>query len=464
MLDGTGPALADTAPFCGSVGIEAIESADAVSGCDSWIAGKEEWKLANRIVISRGFRRSELLQRFLLEICELTLAGQSRNITEQYIGSRIFGRPEGYNPGEDNIVRSYARMLRRRLEVYFKEEGAHESLRINVPRGCYVPEFTPVLQEDVQELPPIEAASTNVQKLASPAPSATKPAKWLRWKWTALGAGIGVFAMVLVSALISTMQSYSHVSTAHALWAQMFEKRHNTIIVTADSGLGIVENLTHTETTLDRYASGRYLADAKPPTQMDEANFADVSRQHYTSSVDLGIASALTRLPEYTPDRTQIRFARDLRVQEMQNSNVILLGSVHTNPWVALFEPRLNFKLIYTPEVDQSYIVNRHPRSGEEKIYANGSADGRSPTYGVVAYLPDAGGVAHVLIIEGLNMASTDAASKILFDSNAIRPVLAAATSPGGHLHAFELLIETTSVGPAAPTAHIVATRIYPET
>ena len=94
-----------------------------------------EWQLVQRIASSRGFNKSELLKNFLLYVCERSLTGDAQEITEQRIGIRIFGRPEGYDPGEDNIVRSYARMLRKRLDAYFAEEGAGETLRLLVPRG-----------------------------------------------------------------------------------------------------------------------------------------------------------------------------------------------------------------------------------------------------------------------------------------------------------------------------------------
>ena len=71
-------------------------------------------------------------------------------------------------------------------------------------------------------------------------------------------------------------------------------------------------------------------------------------------------------------------------------------------------------------------------------------------------------GTEGVLIIQGLNMAATQAAADALFDAGIIQPVLQKAKLPHGALRPFELLIETTSVGAAAPGVRIVATRIYP--
>ena len=127
---------------------------------------------------------------------------------------------------------------------------------------------------------------------------------------------------------------------------------------------------------------------------------------------------------------------------------------------MSLFEKRLSFKLEYAPAVDESYVVNEHPIGAEQRTYRNNTGGASKLTYGTIAYLPGLDGTGHVLILQGLNMAATQAAADILFNAHGIEPVLQQARLPGGALRSFELLIETTSVGATAPTAQIIATRI----
>src|ERR1700760_4400597 len=77
------------------------------------------WALAQRIVGSRHFNRSSLLSKFLLHIVAESMEDRDSQITEQQIGIQVFERPAGYRTFEDNIVRNYARQLRRRLADYF---------------------------------------------------------------------------------------------------------------------------------------------------------------------------------------------------------------------------------------------------------------------------------------------------------------------------------------------------------
>jgi hypothetical protein len=226
-------------------------------------------------------------------------------------------------------------------------------------------------------------------------------------------------------------------------------------------GLGILQNLTGKLIPLETYADRSYFSDERSLPGIDPANLADLREQRYTSVVDLNITAKLMRLHEFAASRTDIRYARSISVEDLKSSNVILLGSSHTNPWETLFEERLNFKLRYLPTVDRSYVQNERPISGEQTTYTNGTGQLANRTYGVIDYLPNLDGNGHVLIIQGLNMAATQAAADVLFDSADLKAVLAEASRPDGSLRPFELLIQTRSIGATDPGAQIIATRFH---
>jgi len=213
---------------------------------------------------------------------------------------------------------------------------------------------------------------------------------------------------------------------------------------------------------LEDYANGTYLAGIKPSASLDIGNLNDLRRQRYTSFADLNIVSQLTQLPEFIANRTQVRYARTITLEDLRGSNAILIGSNHTNPWVSLFEKSLNFRLQYTPEVDRSFVLNVTPKASEQKTYENGRDTEANQTFGVIDYLPSLDGTGHVLIVQGLNMAATQAAADVLFDPKAMQSVLAKATLPDGSLRSFELLVETRSINANAQGARIVATRFNP--
>src|ERR1019366_1158871 len=98
-------------------------------------------RLTSRVVNSPHFEKSPRLRSFLTFICEMELTGRRPEINEQQVGVRVFGRPPGYNPGDDSIVRSQARFLRQRLEEFFRTSGQNAPVRIVIPKGSYVPVF-----------------------------------------------------------------------------------------------------------------------------------------------------------------------------------------------------------------------------------------------------------------------------------------------------------------------------------
>jgi len=99
--------------------------------------------LVRRVASSETFEKSPRLRAFFLHVCRCALEDKSEEATEQQIGIFVYGRQPGYNPNEDNIVRSQARVLRMKLEHHFAHEGRDETHVITIPKGRYIPIFEP---------------------------------------------------------------------------------------------------------------------------------------------------------------------------------------------------------------------------------------------------------------------------------------------------------------------------------
>jgi hypothetical protein len=61
------------------------------------------------------------------------------------------GRPAAYSPEDDSSVRRRAYALRQKLEEVYARELTHASVRIDVPKGSYVPRFTAVAQSQASD-------------------------------------------------------------------------------------------------------------------------------------------------------------------------------------------------------------------------------------------------------------------------------------------------------------------------
>jgi adenylate cyclase len=96
-----------------------------------------------RILGSDEFQASARNRSFLRYVTEQTLAGHEDSIKAYSIACNVFGRPHTFDPRVDPIVRVEAGNLRRALERYYLTAGASDPLRIEIPKGAYVPAFRP---------------------------------------------------------------------------------------------------------------------------------------------------------------------------------------------------------------------------------------------------------------------------------------------------------------------------------
>ncbi len=104
------------------------------------------------VVASETFARSERLRSFLSYIVENELSGKAAQLKGYSIGVDVFGRAPGFDAGNDPLVRVQAGKLRKLLDQYYETEGAGDRLRIRVPLGSYVPEYS--LGERPDDAPP----------------------------------------------------------------------------------------------------------------------------------------------------------------------------------------------------------------------------------------------------------------------------------------------------------------------
>jgi serine/threonine-protein kinase len=95
-----------------------------------------------KILVSQGFAEAGRLGPFLRYVVGRTLAGDTASLKESVLGVEVFQRPADYDPRIDPIVRVEARRLRSRLSDYYEGAGAAEPVRIDLPKGTYVPVFS----------------------------------------------------------------------------------------------------------------------------------------------------------------------------------------------------------------------------------------------------------------------------------------------------------------------------------
>lgn len=119
-----------------------------------------------RILASGAFAQSQRRQRFLAYVVEETLAGRGDRLKGYSVGVEVFDRPTDFDPAIDPIVRIEAGRLRDKLHEYYETEGQNDTVRIELPKGSYVPTF--------EIVPPARPDARSRANSPAPGPAAAR--------------------------------------------------------------------------------------------------------------------------------------------------------------------------------------------------------------------------------------------------------------------------------------------------
>jgi hypothetical protein len=144
----------------------------------------------HRMLESDVLRGSPQLAAFLRYVVETTLRGEADRIKGYTIAIEALGRDETFDPQTDPIVRVEAARLRRAINRYYEGPGSHESLKIELPLGSYVPVFrhvTPAPHGAEAAPPPARQISFSLPRVD--------------WGRIVTGAGLILFGAVIYAML-----------------------------------------------------------------------------------------------------------------------------------------------------------------------------------------------------------------------------------------------------------------------
>jgi hypothetical protein len=159
-----------------------------------------------RVLACHEFRTSKRSQDFLRYVVENTLEGHGDLLKERTIGIEVFGRPTSYDPSDDATVRVKAGEVRKRLGLYYSDQGSGNPVRIELPSGTYIPEFHPANA-------PVASSPALAPDLApAAAPSRRRLAVSLRH------AVLAAMVLAAAAALVWSLNRPA-VSTLNQFWA-----------------------------------------------------------------------------------------------------------------------------------------------------------------------------------------------------------------------------------------------------
>jgi hypothetical protein len=95
-----------------------------------------------RLLGSSRFTSSPRCQSLLRHIVEESLRGNVESLKERNLGIEVFRRDAAYDTNADPVVRIAVSEVRKKLAQYYFDSGHQRQVRITIPVGSYVPEFS----------------------------------------------------------------------------------------------------------------------------------------------------------------------------------------------------------------------------------------------------------------------------------------------------------------------------------
>lgn len=408
-------------------------------------------ELVERIVASGHFTKSQRQRQLLVYLVDRALNASARHVHEQEIGAAVFGRSPDYDTSADNIVRVNVHDLRKRLEAYFSAEGRNEAIVIDVPKGGYCPQFLSRGQAPQPGTPPAP-------------PFSPERVRWTRYVFPAIA--LALFAVCIWLAVQNAALSGRPLANAPTprlgqLWSRMFAGGRALDVVVADSNLSFLQDAVKKPLSAGDYFQGGYLSGRWGANLSAEQRslFEVLMSRRYTSMADVYTLQRLSNLRGRSA-QVSIYFSRDFAPEDLKTSNVVLLGSRRSNPWVEYFENELTFRIDPDKASGYGVVVNRHPHQGEPARYPTTVQPPMTESFGVVAFVPNLARTGNVLILEGAGMHATEAAGELVTEEEPWMRVLQALhLGPGASLPYFEVLFRTRVLNAAMQPPEIVAVR-----
>ncbi|WP_426239049.1 hypothetical protein [Pararhizobium sp. DWP1-1-3] len=153
----------------------------------------------DRLLADTRFQSPERNKNFLRFIASEYFEGRAEAIKAYAIAVDVFGRPANFDPSVDPIVRIEATRLRAALTQYYDAHGSDTGIRVDLPRGRYVPDFTRMVPNEMPSLP-AEAAAPDLPAQAASVEEGSGRRFWggttrLALAWLLIGIGIATYAL-----------------------------------------------------------------------------------------------------------------------------------------------------------------------------------------------------------------------------------------------------------------------------
>lgn len=390
----------------------------------------------DRMLRSRHFCNSRRYPAFLSHVVRRTLEGDLDSLKERILGIEVFKRPHDYDTGSDPVVRITAGEVRKRIALYYHDDGTEQELRIELPPGSYVPVFsTPSNGYSALEaaVSPGDAADRSE---APPADVVEVKGSHVARNWILSGFA----AVVLLGAAVAGFLLWNWArSPIESLW-RPFVGSPDKVLIAVGTPLG------------------HQAGDANPALPLDSHSHVHVSFNDALALTDI------TGLMEVHHQLYDVKSAGDTSLEDLRKRPAVLIAAFG-NPWSVRILTPLRFSLLRQQIAPDgrtmlgSVIDHRNPAANWNFDFTK-PINVNSKDYAVVARLHSNLTEGPIMVIAGLGAGATESAGEFVSNPDYLQQIGLVAPSNWRDKN-FELVLEVPMVDGKSGHAHIVASEFW---
>lgn len=391
------------------------------------LSGEQKRAALEQALTSETFARCDQLRSFLQFVCEQEIAGRAGQITEYLIGVEALGRRASFTPGEDSAVRNRAHALRRKLHEFYAHELPNAPVRIELPKGSYVPRFIerePHAARDAKEPPPralIVPPATPPLTIPTFAPRSSRR----RFLGLALSFVVGAALTGLAAALLWRPTRSGAATTpriapvVREAWGPLLAPDANVLICVATPAQTLLRQYEVKPSILNLYDAPPELSEfyRRRFPSADDHNLYQIAHQNSPMWGDaLGALTAASTLSAAGAS-FQVLPERVTPFPSLRGRNLILFGMPEYSEAVTRLLGAGAFEITYHPPAAEKAISARGEPASESSVFVpERDANHRiMQTYGLITVLSDTdpkGSPQRTVIFSGIGSAGAQAASE----------------------------------------------------
>lgn len=391
------------------------------------------------ILTHPSFKNSRRCVALFRHLVHHSLSGEADQFKERTLGIEVFGRVADYDTNADPIVRMTANEIRKRLAQRY-QESVHQTVRIRLAAGNYIPHF-----DFVPEPPPdplVRAFAVQSPQATIPSPPenlaseasnhSAKSGSEGRWKSQRIWWGV---LSVLVLLLLAVIFYYQRPrSEQDKVWEPILRANEPvTVCVGEINALGPRMGAGWAD-IIARIIANRTF----DPTPHDESQLPSVPL------VDVRVVGRISSFLGAHHRDSIVRGANRLTLSDLREGPVVLVGEFD-NPWSLILLSKFRFHVRVDPATQQEWIEDaQNPTKRDWKGSGLLSYSESSIDYALVTRALDPETGNWVLAVGGLGMHGTEAAADLILD-----PAYASllATVERSSQRNFQIVLETSVIG-----------------